>query len=217
MFKCVLFDLDGTLVDSVESIAIAGNEALKSVGLEPQPMVDYKYFAGDGADTLIERVLKASGDKECQLFQKAYAEYIHFFEKYCMYHVVPFPGIFKMLQQLKQKGIKIGVVSNKPHLRAIEVVEQIFGKDFFDIIVGHKEGIPKKPDPSSTIMAAKKLGIKPEQCIYVGDTNVDMENGLGANMFTIGVVWGFRDRLELESFHPQAIIETPEEVMGYLI
>ena len=217
MFKCVLIDLDGTLVDSVESIAVAGNKALSAVGLKPQKVEDYKYFAGDGADTLIKRVLMASGDNECRLFQKAYTEYKRFFEKDCTYHVKPFLGIEEMLNELKAKGIKIGVVSNKPHLRSIDVVETVFGKDYFDIIVGHKEGIPKKPDPTSTLLAANKLGIKVEQCIYVGDTNVDMKNGLGANMFTIGVLWGFRDRMELEAFHPQAIIEKPKEIMKYLI
>ena len=217
MIKCVLFDLDGTLADSVESIAVAGNKALKSVGLGPQPLEAYKYFAGDGADTLITKALKAAGDVECHLFEKAYTEYKKNFEKDCTFNVKVFPGIKELLDALKRKGIKIGVISNKPHLRTIDVVETLFEKNYFDIIIGHKDGIPKKPDPTSTIGAANDLGIEVEQCIYVGDTDVDMKTGLGANMFTIGVLWGFRERAELEELHPQAIIETPHEIMEYLI
>ncbi|MFA9465492.1 MAG: HAD family hydrolase [Velocimicrobium sp.] len=217
MIKCVLFDLDGTLADTVESIAVAGNKALEMVGLRPQPVEKYNYFAGDGADTLIKRALKASGDEDCSLFEMAYSEYKKFFELDCTYHVTPFPGIKEMLGALKSRGIKIGVISNKPHLRSIDVVESLFGRDYFDIIVGHKEGFPKKPDPASTIAAAKELGFMPNQCIYVGDTNVDMKNGMAAKMSTIGVLWGFRKREELEAFSPQAIIEKPEEILNYLI
>lgn len=217
MTKCVMFDLDGTLADSVESIATAGNRALQEVGLLPQPEESYKYFAGDGADTLIERMLKASGDETASLYERTYTAYKKFFETGCMYRVKPYPGIPKMLEALKRQGIKIGVISNKPHQRTVDVVEALFGKNYFDVIEGHKEGVPKKPNPAAVIAAVGRLGIQPEECIYVGDTNVDMQTGLSAKMFTIGVLWGFRDRSELEAFHPQAIIEMPEEILNYLI
>lgn len=216
MYKCVLFDLDGTLADTLESIALAGNKVLEMLGLMPQSTENYKYYAGDGADTLIRRALSASGDTQGLLFEKAMKEYRDIFKTDCIYKVKAFPGIHKMLSVLKCNQIKIGVISNKPHQQTFRVVEEIFGKDFFDIIVGQREGVPKKPNPASTLAAAKELGVNSIDCIYVGDTNVDMQTGLGAGMFTVGVLWGFRDKEELETYDPQAIISTPEELIQFL-
>lgn len=216
MFKCVLFDLDGTLADTVESLAAAGNKALEMVGLMPRPIEDYKYFAGNGSDVLVKRILKAAKDEACVNYDKAYEAYRNFFEKGCTYHIKPYQGICEMLAELKKRKIKIGVVSNKPHQHSIEVVETLFGKGYFDCITGHKEGFPKKPDPASTIAAAGELGYSPRDCVYVGDTNVDMENGLAAGMFTVGVLWGFRTKEELERFKPQAIIKKPAELLELL-
>lgn len=209
MYKGMIFDLDGTLADTVESIAVAGNKALKACGLKEQPIESYKYFAGDGADTLIYRALAAAGDKEGSCFEKAYEEYKLFFQKDCTYKVVPFDGIREMLREVKERGIKIAVVSNKPHERTLEVVDKLFGKDFFDMVVGQREGIAKKPDPAGALEAAGAFGLKPEECMYIGDTNVDMETGHRAGMFTVGVLWGFRDKAELEASHADWIVDEP--------
>ncbi|MDK2807456.1 MAG: phosphoglycolate phosphatase [Clostridiales bacterium] len=217
MFRCVLFDLDGTLVDSLESIAVAGNKALLEVGLPPQPVKAYQYFAGDGADTLVKRALIAAGDEACTLYDKAYSVYKHFFLQGSTYHVAPFAGILDVLNALKNNKIKIGVISNKPHLATVEVVESLFGAGYFDYVIGHKEGGKKKPDPSITREAANALGVKPAECMYVGDTNVDMENGLKAGMFTVGVLWGFRELEELKACRPHAIIAYPGELLQYVV
>ncbi len=211
-YKGILFDLDGTLVDSVESIAMAGNKALHGVGLKEHPVDNYKYYAGDGVDMLIKRALKDAGDISGEHFDKAYAIYKECFKEDCTYKVQAFDGIKEMLDQLKKQGIKIGVISNKPHLRTVDVVESIFGKGYFDIIAGQKEEVPKKPNPTSTLAAAKELGIRREECVYVGDTDVDMQTGNRAGMFTIGVLWGFRDEGELEKNNAQMIIKKPEEL-----
>lgn len=213
MYKGMIFDLDGTLADSVESMATAGNKVLKSCGLKPQPVESYKYFAGDGADTLIYRVLAAAGDAKGEWFDKAYTEYQELFKKDCTYKVKPYDGILELLQEAKARGIRLSVVSNKPHERTLEVVEKLFGTELFDKVIGQRDGIAKKPDPAGALEAAESLGLKPEECMYVGDTNVDMETGHRAGMFTVGVLWGFRDREELEANHADAIIARPEELL----
>lgn len=118
-----------------------------------------------------------------------------------------------MLEEAKKRGIKIAVVSNKPHERTMDVVEKLFGKDFFDMVVGQREGIEKKPDPIGVLEAAKQFGLTREECMYVGDTDVDMETGHRAGMFTVGVLWGFRSREELEENKADYIVEKPEELL----
>jgi phosphoglycolate phosphatase len=114
---------------------------------------------------------------------------------------------------MKQKGIRIAVLSNKPHARTVENIEAIFGKDSFDLVLGEQPGIPKKPDTAGVRRILKEWQIAPEECYYVGDTNTDMQTGLGAGLVTIGAAWGFRGRTELESFHPQYVADTPAEVI----
>lgn len=212
-YKGMVFDLDGTLADTVESIGTASNKALAACGLAEQPLESYKIFAGDGADTLMRRALAAAGDEEGACFEKAYAEYKLFFQKDCTYKVKPYEGIPELLAKAKEQGRKLAVVSNKPHERAVEVVEKLFGAGLFDIVVGQREGIAKKPDPVGALEAARKFGLAPEQCMYIGDTNVDMQTGNRAGMFTVGVLWGFRDRKELEANHADYIVARPEELL----
>ena len=120
-----------------------------------------------------------------------------------------YDGIPELLEKAKKLGIKIGVVTNKPHAQAVAAVEHVFGKGYFDIIVGEKEGTPKKPDPTMALIAAKELGAAPEECLYFGDTNTDMKTGKAAGMTTVAVLWGFRGREELEQYDPDYMIETP--------
>lgn len=216
MYKAVLFDLDGTLADSLESIAYGANKALEAKGFSPHPVENYKYYAGDGADMLIKRALKDAGDEAGEFFDETFSLYQDIFKEDCTYKVKAFDGIFELLEELKARGIKIGVISNKPHLRSVDVVNTLFGEDYFDIVVGQKEGVPKKPDPASTLDGARQLGVLPRECIYAGDTDVDMQNGNAAGMFTVGVLWGFRKREELLENHAHAIIETPRELINLL-
>ena len=135
MIKAAIFDLDGTIGDTVESIAYSGNRALRDIGYQAFPVENYKYYAGDGVDELVRRTLRDSGDTNCSQFEQMKSIYKAYFAKGCMYHVKPFPGICEMLSELKKRGIRIAVLSNKPHAQAIDVVESLFGKDYFDFIV----------------------------------------------------------------------------------
>lgn len=213
MYKAAIFDLDGTLTDTLESMAVAGNKTLESVGLEKRSVEEYKYFAGDGADTLVRRILVAAGDTECKLFDKAYNLYRKEFAIDCTYKVKPYDGIMDMVKQLKDKGIKLAILSNKPHARVVEVVYKFFGEGIFDIVQGQVDGVAKKPDPQGAILIAQKLGVQVDECIYVGDTDVDMKTGKSADMYTVGVLWGFREEEELKVNGADKIVSKPSEII----
>lgn len=215
MYKAAIFDLDGTIADTIESIATAANKALTSCGLDTLQMEQYNYFAGDGADVLIRRSLAAAGDAEGVHFEEAFANYKEFFEYDCTYKVKVFDGMKEVLDQLKKEKVSIAVLSNKPHSRTITVVETLFGKDYFDFILGQQSSYERKPNPEGAYIVAKQLEVLPTECVYVGDTNVDMQTGTSAGMFTVGVLWGFRDREELEANHADAIIAEPKELLSY--
>lgn len=213
MFKACIFDLDGTLADTIESIWYSSNEALAAVGLPPQPMDDYKYYAGDGAKVLIERALTAAGDINLAHFDRAYAVYGDFFKKDCTYKVTVFDGMKETLDALKARGLKLAVLSNKPHARSIDVVNKLFGEGYFDMVRGQVDGVPRKPAPDGAVKIAEAFGVRPDECLYVGDTNTDMQTGRGAGMYTVGVLWGFRPRKELEENRAMEIISRPSQLL----
>lgn len=217
MKKAVIFDLDGTLADSLESIWYCANYAIGTCGFDPIPLEKYNIFVGDGADTLIKRCLAYSGDTEGEYFEKAFLQYQLFFKEHCMYHVKPYDGIPETLDALKQAGIKIAVFSNKPHERTVDVVETLFGKDYFDEILGQADDRPKKPSPNGVFYLAEKLGVEIQDIAYVGDTSTDMMTGKSAGAWTIGVLWGFRGRDELEKYKADVIIDKPSDILSQVL
>ncbi len=216
MKKAVIFDLDGTLADTIASITCCGNRALNRFGLPSFGEQDYKYFVGDGAAVLIRRALKRAGDEKLLHFDQVYEEYIRLFARDCMYQVKPYDGIPSLLGELKARGVRIAVLSNKPHANTLHVVEELFGKGFFDHVQGQQEGVPRKPAPDGVYQIERALGVVSDDCLYVGDTAVDMETGNGALIHTVGVLWGFRDRQELEAAGACSIIERPEQLLELL-
>jgi len=211
--KACIFDLDGTLADTVESIAFSCNEALAAAGFGPLPVEDYKYYAGDGARVLVERAMKAAGAKNMDQLEKVYEIYNGFFKKDCTYRVSVFDGIKETLEALKEKNIKIAVLSNKPHDRSIDVVYKLFGEGFFDAVQGQTAHIRRKPAPDGALQTASKFQVHPSECLYIGDTNTDMQTGNAAGMYTVGVLWGFRDRRELLENGADAIISEPSDLL----
>ncbi len=216
MKKAVIFDLDGTLSDSIASMKYCGDRALAPFGYGPFPESDYKYFVGDGAANLVKRALKAGGDEDLVHFEEAFALYKKFFADDCMYQVKPYSGIPELLAALKEKGLKIAVLSNKPHDQTIDVIETVFGKGYFDIIQGQKDELPIKPDPAGVFAILKQLNLTAEDILYLGDTATDMKTGKSAGAFTVGALWGFRNRKELEEGHADAIIAHPLELLRYV-
>lgn len=216
MKKAVIFDLDGTLNDTIASIKISADKAVGKFGFGPYSEEQYKYFVGDGAAVLIERCLKAGGDTGLTYFAEAYEEYQKVFEKYCMYEVKPYEGIMDLLSALKEKGVRLAVLSNKPHERTKEVIRAVFGEDCFDIVRGQMESVAKKPSPEGVFRILEALKLTAEDILYVGDTGTDMQTGKAAGAFTIGALWGFRTEEELWENHADAVIAAPVQLLDYL-
>ena len=216
MKKAVIFDLDGTLSDSINSIKYSSDLALEKVGFGPFTVEQYKYFVGDGAANLIKRALIAGGDTELVHFEEVFAEYRKIFKENCMYQVEPYDGIRELLAALKAKGLAIAVLSNKPHAETINVIETLFGKGYFDMIQGQKENVAIKPSPEGVFQILDQLGLTAEDILYLGDTATDMKTGKSAGAFTVGALWGFGKREELEECHADAIISHPLELLNYV-
>ena len=215
-YKAAIFDLDGTLSESLESIAHTVNLVLTEKGHKEIELERFKVLVGDGARTLIERVLKLKGIEDAGTVEEYFARYLELFEEGCLYNLRACDGVEALVHDLKARGFKLAVLSNKPDLMTNKCVKAIFGEGVFDRIVGVKEGLKKKPDPAGALALAEEFGVRPEECLYLGDTNTDMKTGKAAGMFTIGVLWGFRDEAELRENKADAIIHKPEEVLGLL-
>lgn len=217
MIRCCIFDLDGTLLNTVQALTYTSNLLLEHFGYPPVDEAHIMKFVGDGYQCQIERLLRYRGDGDLLHYEEALKLYVELFAQHCMYQVRPYDGIPELLEHLKGRGIRLAVLSNKPHARTVENIETIFGKGYFDYVAGEQPGIPKKPDPAGVMRILDEFGVMPEECLYFGDTNTDMKTGLGAGLTTVGVTWGFRDRAELESFHPQYVIDHPREVFGTIL
>lgn len=211
--KACIFDLDGTLCNTLESMAISANQVIQPYGYEPLPVENFRYYAGDGARTLMERVLRDAGDKELVHLDEAFEAYRDIFNKDCTYKVSVYDGIIEALETLKSMGMKLAVLSNKPHAQTVKVIQTLFGDELFDWVQGQQDGIAKKPDPAGAFAITEAFGVKPEECMYVGDTNVDMMTGNRAGMFTVGVLWGFRTREELMENHAHVLAEAPKDLI----
>lgn len=217
MIRCCIFDLDGTLLDTLKALTRTTSLVLEHFGYGPVDEDHIKQFVGDGYKNQMKRALRYSGDEELVHFQESLPLYMEVFAENCMYQVKPYDGIPELLEALKSRGISIAVLSNKPHARTVENIETVFGKGYFDYVAGEQPGIPRKPDPAGVRRILDRFQVKPEECLYFGDTSTDMQTGLGAGLVTVGVTWGFRDRKELESFHPQYVISHPREVFGKIL
>lgn len=216
MVRCCIFDLDGTLLNTLTALQTTINLMLKHFGYPAVGEEKIKKFVGDGYKMLVERALKDAGDEGLMHYEEGLQVYMELFAIHSMDEVQPYDGIRELLKTMKERGIKIAVLSNKPHERTVDNINTVFGTGYFDIVAGERPGIPRKPDPAGIYRILDALGEKPENCLYFGDTDTDMQTGLGAGLTTVGVTWGFRDRAELESYHPQYVIDSPGEVFKIL-
>ena len=212
MIKACIFDLDGTLADTLESMAYVANEIMQKYGLKTLPTDNFRYYSGEGADMLMQRALKEAGDKELIHYEEGRRLYREMFAADPMYKVVPYEGMPETLKELKKRGIRLAVCSNKPHPAAVKVIAQLYGDDF-DMVLGQSDAIRRKPAPDGPLMIAGKFGVRPEECMYVGDTSTDMKTGKAAGMFTVGALWGFRDREELNANGADLVAEHPTDLV----
>ena len=213
MIKACIFDLDGTLADTLESIAHAVNQGLEYFGYGPRPVEEYKYYAGDGLKAAFRRALARAGDREGRCLEEGMPLVRRCLAEEPLYRVKPYHGIEAMLTGMKSLMLPMGVLSNKPHRQAVQVVESLFGKECFSYIQGQGEGIPPKPDPKGAEKMLERMGAEPRECLYVGDTDTDMLTGTRAGMYTVGVTWGFRSQKELEENGAMSIVHEPGELL----
>ena len=213
MYRCCIFDLDGTLINTIYALTRTVNLTLARYGLGPIDDEHTKVFVGDGYQKLLKRALNFCGDTELTHLEDALLTYEALFKENCLYRIEAYDGMKELLEFLKSQNVKIAVVTNKAQQRAEENLDLVFGKNYFDMVIGEREGIKKKPDPSGVLLTAETLGVSTDECLYLGDTNTDMETGQNAGMDTVGVTWGFRERRELEELKPKYLVDDPRDVI----
>ena len=216
MKKLVIFDLDGTLLNTIADLAAATNQALQYYGYPTHEMEAYRFFVGNGINKLFERALP-EGERTEENVLKIRSQFIPYYDEHNADLSRPYPGISELLKTLQQQGIMIAVASNKYQAATRKLIAHYFPEINFVEVLGQREGIPAKPDPSIINEIMTKAGGKQEDILYVGDSNVDMQTAHHAGVTAIGVAWGFRPRTELEALHPAHIIEKAEELLPLLL
>lgn len=208
MYQAVLFDLDGTLTNTLEDIAFAMNRALRIHGLPEHPVEKYRYLVGSGARMLAKR---AVGERD-DVLENVLQTYQAYYQEHNLDRTAPYDGVTEMLQALQARGVKLCVFSNKPHADTCRVVEHFFPGIDFAAVRGQMEGVPVKPDPAGALAMAEALGVAPADFLYLGDTDVDMICARNAGMHPVGVTWGFRDEEELRSAGAERLIHHPMDL-----
>lgn len=208
--KAIIFDLDGTLINSLEDIALSMNEVLVEFGYPPHKVPAYNYFVGDGALVTAQRALPEHTSDEVlalvvERFKEVYDLGVHNNTK-------PYKGIYKLLEKLETLDLKLGILSNKPHEFTKKYAENLFSTNTFVEVHGQKEHIPKKPDPAGALYIANELEINPCDIIYVGDTATDIKTAKAAGMKSIGVLWGFRPKEELQEHGADFLAKVPNDI-----
>ncbi|MCC7144947.1 MAG: HAD family hydrolase [Phycisphaeraceae bacterium] len=211
--QAIMFDLDGTLADTLAPIAEAGNHALKALGRPTFAPAAYRHLAGQGLEALIA---EAIGPDHPELFAEGLKIYREYYARHGMADTRAYPGILDLLAELTRRRLRLAVLSNKIQFFVEECVQALFPNISFAAVVGHGPGTALKPDPGAALAIARQLHIEAAAWVYVGDTAVDMQTGRGAGMFTVGVTWGFRDEAELRANGAQAIIHQPMELIRWV-
>lgn len=215
MKKLVIFDLDGTLLDTIADLAESANYALKQLDYPTHPVDAIRTFVGNGINKLLERALPAHEQTEENIMRMR----SHFVPYYDIHNAdlsTPYPGIVSLLEDLQAKGILIAVASNKYQEATVKLVKQYFPNIDFVEILGQREGINVKPDPSIVFDILQKANLSKENVLYVGDSGVDMQTAINAGVDAVGVTWGFRPRAELESFRPMGLIDKAEDLLEFI-
>ncbi len=211
-FRAAIFDLDGTLADSLGDIGGAMNEALAARGLKPHALPDYHPFIGEGVEHLARRAAPSLEDAHLPAFVEEYrARYAARIDQ----DTRPYDGIVELLDALAAAEVPLAVLSNKRDDFTVELVKRRFGKWKFHAVRGERLGVKRKPDPAAAISIATELGVEPTDCVFVGDTAIDMKTAVAAKMLPVGVLWGFRGREELLAAGAKRLISHPRELLDW--
>lgn len=213
-FKGIIFDLDGTLVNSLEDIADAMNKVLQSLDYPTHSYDDYQYFIGSGLRNLVSKALPETNNDENQI-EKSLNSMIDVYRDNCTNQTKAYQGIVELLNELKSRKLKLGVFSNKADALTKEITKALF-PDVFDPIVGLSTESLKKPNPFEALEISKSWGLQPEEMIFVGDSGIDMQTATNANMHAVGVSWGYRPEKELMKNGAQHILNHPLDLIPIL-
>jgi len=214
MKKIVIFDLDGTLLDSITDIAESMNEVLEKNNLPTHSVEAYKYKIGRGIDNLVIAALPESVNE--QEYPTYFEQMRQVYGKRSMLKTRPYNGIVEMLRALKKEKLKLAILSNKPHKYTKEVVDKLLSEIKFDCVFGSREGVPIKPDPQAVFEILDMFNMKPIDALFVGDTAIDMQTANNAEIESVGVAWGFRTVSELIKADATQIIHKPKELVDYI-
>lgn len=215
MKKLAIFDLDGTLVNSIADLACSTNHALKTWGFPEHNIDEYRYFVGNGISVLFERALPPEA-RTAENLQHIRTSFIEHYTVHNTDRTRPYEGMPELLKALAAEGYKMAVASNKYQQATEQIVRKLFPDIPFFPIFGQREGIPRKPDPAVVNEILEKTGIQREEVLYIGDSAVDMQTAAQARVTACGVTWGFRPRSELESYSPQYIVDKPAQIYDLL-
>ena len=215
MKKLVIFDLDGTLLDTIADLAESANHALKQLGYPTRDVEKIRTFVGNGVNKLLFRALPDE-EKTEENMMRMRTHFVPYYDAHNADLSAPYPGIVTLLEELQAKGLRMAVASNKYQEATVKLVKHYFPMIDFVEVLGQREGINVKPDPTIVFDILKKAGVSKEETLYVGDSGVDMQTAINAGVDAIGVTWGFRPRTELEDFHPMGLIDQAEELLGFV-
>ena len=215
MKKLVIFDLDGTLLDTIADLAESANHAFKQLGYPTRDVETIRTFVGNGVNKLLFRALPDE-EKTEENMMRMRTHFVPYYDAHNADLSAPYPGIVALLEELQAKGLRMAVASNKYQEATVKLVKHYFPMIDFVEVLGQREGINVKPDPTIVFDILQKAGVSKEETLYVGDSGVDMQTAINAGVDAIGVTWGFRPRTELEDFHPMGLIDQAEELLGFV-
>jgi len=211
-YKAIIFDLDGTLLDTLTDLADATNQALRSLGFPERARESYKTFVGDGVEILMQRVLPRDRQDSATIAECAALMQREYSQRWAATSR-PYQGIPELLNVITARGIPMAVLSNKPDEFTRLCVETLLPDWKFAVVLGAVPSLPKKPDPAGALVVAEQMKVVAAEIVYVGDTNTDMQTATAAGMFPVGVLWGFRTAAELTSNGAKLLVEQPLELL----
>lgn len=214
-FKAVLFDLDGTLLNTLQDIADCGNTVLAALGLPQHKLAAYRYFVGDGRDALVARILPEN-QRDAATVAKVAIAFDREYDLHWTDNTRPYVGVPALLQDLSERSLRMAVVSNKPDGITRLAVSRLLPRWQFEVVLGARPAVPKKPDPAAALEVARTMGLAPADFLYLGDSDIDMRTAQAAGMFPVGALWGFRSAAELRQGGAAALIAEPGELLKLL-
>ena len=213
-FEAVVFDLDGTLLDTLADIGNSANEVLVTYDLPPYDLPRYREFVGDGVAMLFTRALPESM-RTNERIAECVARFSEVYARRWHEQTHPYDGVHELLSTLASRGVKLTVLSNKPHAFTVKYVAEFFPRTKFELVLGQREGVPRKPDPAGAHEIISCLKLPPGKILYLGDSGVDMRTAVAARMFPLGAAWGFRSRDELTKCGAQEVIDAPLDMLRF--